>query len=119
MPPGVTSGVAYDRAMTRLAALSLVLALPASVARADTFDLTALDKRAHMATSYALTLSVDVVARRFELPRWQAALLGAATTIVVGTAKELVLDDDYDWGDQLANGIGITTATLVVFAFEL
>lgn len=91
----------------------------ASPAAADSFDLTDYDKKTHMAASYGLTLTVDVLAIHFDLPRWQAALLGAATTLVVGTTKELVLDEQYDWGDQLANSIGITSATVLVFAFRL
>lgn len=104
--------------MSRTVAAALSLSL-ASHAHADAFDLTAQDKQAHIAASYGITLTVDVVARRFELPRWQAVLLGAATAIVVGTTKELAFDDDYDWGDQLANGIGIAGATGLVLAFEL
>lgn len=102
-----------------IAALASLTISSGSLACADSFDLTAQDKQAHVAASYGITLTVDVVARRFELPRWQAVLLGAATAIVIGTTKELAFDDDYDWGDQLANGIGIAGATGLVLAFEL
>lgn len=103
-----------------LAAVAATLSMSlASHARADSFDLTAQDKQAHVAASYGITLTVDVIARRFELPRWQAVLIGAATAIVIGTTKELAFDTDYDWGDQLANGIGIAGATGLVLAFEL
>lgn len=103
--------------MTRASAVVVALAL-ATPARADSFDPRDVDKQAHMATSYALTFTTAVIARRFELPRWQAVLLGAAVTAVAGTVKELV-DDEYSWGDQLANTIGSGTAAAVVFTFRL
>lgn len=98
-------------------AVALALATPRD-GRADDFDLGDVDKQAHLAASYGLTLTGAVIARRFELPRWQAAALAAATTIVIATTKEL-LDDPYSWNDQLANAIGISTAVGVVFVFRL
>jgi VanZ family protein len=99
-------------------ALVLIAALAQPV-RADSFDPTDYDKIAHMSVSYSITLSVAVVARRFELERWQAAALGAATALVLGTAKELVHDDEFSWGDELANTIGAGGAVGLVFAFRL
>ena len=104
--------------MARAAAIVLVLGA-LSPARADGFDPRDVDKQAHMATSYAITFSVTVIARRFEVPRWQALALGAATTAVLGTFKELVIDDPYAWGDQLANTIGTGVAAVVVLAFRI
>ena len=101
----------------RLAAAALVLAL-GSPARADGFDLRDLDKQAHVAVSYGVTLSVATILRRYEVPRWQAVAIAAAVTIVIGTTKELI-DDPYSWGDQLANAIGTSTAGVVVFTFRL
>lgn len=98
----------------------VIALLLASPARADgPFDPRNYDKIAHATTSYALTLSIDVVARKLELPRWQAYLLGAAATALVGTTKELVFDSVYDWGDQLANGVGIAVATGFVVVVKL
>lgn len=103
----------------RAAALITALAVAAPApAAADDFDPRDLDKQAHMATSYAITLTAAVIARRFELPRWQAVLIGVGATAVIGTLKELV-DPPYSWGDQLANAIGSGTATAVVFTFRL
>ena len=101
----------------RLAPLAIVAAL-AQPARADDFDPRDVDKQAHMAVSYGLTLTVAVVARHYEVKRWQAVLLGVATALVLGTAKELS-DDPYSWGDQAANTIGAGTAAGVVFTFRL
>jgi VanZ family protein len=102
----------------RLAAVAALAAL-ALPARADSFDPTDYDKIAHVSVSYSITLSVAVVARRFELPRWQAAVLGAATALVLGTAKELVHDAEFSWGDELANTLGAGGAVGLVFAFRL
>ena len=99
----------------RSLALLAALATPAS---ADSFDLRDVDKQAHVATSYGITLTVATVASRYEVPRWQAVLLGVATTLVLGTTKELV-DEPYSWGDQAANALGASAAAVVVFAFEL
>jgi VanZ family protein len=91
----------------------------ASPARADDgFDPRDLDKQAHMAVGYAITLTTAVIARKLELPRWQAVAIGVAATAVLGTLKELV-DPPYSWGDQLANTIGSGMAAGVVFAFRL
>ena len=102
----------------RLAPLVVVAAL-VQPARADDFDPRDYDKIAHMSVSYGITLTVAVVARRYEMKRWQAVLLGAATALVLGTGKELIHDDHYDWGDQAANTIGAATAAGVVFTFRL
>ena len=91
------------------------LALPA---RADTFDLGDVDKQAHVAVSYGLTLSIAVVLRHHDLPRWQAVAIAAATTLVIGTAKELV-EPPYSWSDQLANTLGSAGAAVVVVSFRL
>ena len=102
----------------RAAAGVLALVLAAAPVRADSLDPRDVDKQAHMATSYGITFSVAVILRRFDVPRWQAVVIGAATTAVLGTVKELV-DDPYSWGDQLANTIGSATAVGVVFAFRI
>ena len=97
------------------AAVLAALALPA---RADTFDLGDVDKQAHVAVSYGLTLSVAVVLRHHDVPRWQAVAIAAATTLVIGTVKELV-DPPYSWNDQLANTLGSAGAAVVVVSFRL
>lgn len=96
----------------------LLIAALAQPASADSFDPRDVDKQAHMATSYGITFTVATIARHYDVARWKAVLLGAATTLVIGTTKELV-DDEYSWGDQLANTIGSGTAAIVVFSFRL
>jgi len=102
----------------RLASIAVVAAL-ALPARADSFDPRDYDKQTHMAVGYGLTLTIAIVARHYEVKRWQAVLLGAATTLLLGTAKELVHDETYSWGDQAANTIGAATAAGLVFTFRL
>lgn len=101
-----------------VASALLILAL-AAPARADDFSVRDVDKQAHMAVSYGMTLTGAVVARRFEVKRWQAVAIAAAATLTLGTFKELVLDDAYSWGDQLANGIGTGAAAALVLSFQL
>jgi VanZ family protein len=98
-----------------IVAIALLFAVPA---RGDSFDPGDLDKQTHMAASYGITFTVAMVARHYGVTRWKAVLLGAATTLVLGTAKELA-DEPYSWGDQLANTIGSGTAAIVVFSFRL
>ena len=104
--------------MNRAALVGLLaLATPAH-AGDDDFDLTNIRTQAHVVVSYSITFTTAVIARRFELARWKAVVLGVAATAVLGTIKELV-DDEFQWGDQLANTIGAGTATAIVFTFEL
>lgn len=98
---------------------ALVIAALALPARADSFDPTDYDKIAHMSVSYGITLTVAVVARHYEMKRWKAVLLGAATSLLLGTGKELVHDEEFSWGDEAANTIGVATAAGVVFTFRL
>ncbi len=97
----------------------LVVAALATSAHADDFDPRDYDKIAHMSVSYGIALTVAVVARRYEIKRWQAVLLGAATVLVLGTGKELGYDATYSWGDQAANTIGAAGAGGLVFTFRL
>ncbi len=75
--------------------------------------LTAVDKRAHLAVSMALTLTLAV---------WHVPILGACgVALALGLAKEI----GWDWwlgrgspelGDAVANVVGILTAFVVVSA---
>lgn len=102
----------------RLVTLLVVFCLvrPAS---ADDFDPRDYDKVAHMSVSYGITLSVAVVARRYEVTRWRAVVLGAVTALALGTTKELLLDTTFSWGDEAANAIGTAGAAGLVFTFRL
>jgi len=106
--------------MRRASVIAACLAA-ATPARADSHGLSLrdVDKQAHVAVSYGLTLTGAVVLRRYRVPRWQAVLIAAAATLALGTFKELVLDDPYSWGDQGANTIGAAAAAGLVLAFRL
>jgi hypothetical protein len=101
-----------------MAALAVCLALAPRPAAADDLDLGDLDKQAHVAVSYGLALTGQVVLRRYDVPRWQAAAIAAAATLALGTAKELV-DDRFSFADMGANVIGVGLSVGIVFAFEL
>lgn len=96
----------------------LVLTCPAH-AEADDWDLTAPDKVAHVSVSYGITLTLAVVARHYEVERWKAVLLGAATALAIGTSKELFHDDHFTWSEETANVIGTASAVGIVLAFRL
>lgn len=102
----------------RTAAVVALLALTGT-ARADDWDPMAPDKAAHISVSYGITLSVAVVARHYEMKRWQAVLLGAATSLVIGTSKELFVDDSFSWSDETADVVGTAGAVGFVLAFRL
>lgn len=104
--------------MLRITALAGALALAALPARADELDLGDLDKQAHIAVSYGLTLTGAAIARRYEVERWQAVALSAAATLALGLAKEVV-DDDFSPADMGANTLGVAGAAAVVLVFEL
>lgn len=113
-PPG------RDLRRTHLAALTVALALllAAPALRADELSLRDVDKQAHVAVSYGLTLTGAAILRRHEVPRWQAVAIAAAVTLTLGAAKELT-DEPFSVADQLANGLGAATAGVVVFSFDL
>lgn len=102
-----------------MTAVAACLSLAPRPASGDDLDLGDVDKQAHVAVSYGLALTGQVVLRRHRVPRWQAAAIAAAATLAFGTFKELVLDKPYSWGDQGANALGVGLAVGVVFAFDL
>ena len=77
------------------------------------------DKAAHAFGSYSLSLTTSLILRKLDVARWQAVLIGGASTLALGTFKELVLDERYSWLDQAANASGVAASTLFVFTFEL
>jgi VanZ family protein len=97
----------------------LAIAGAAPPAHAETFSLGDVDKQAHVAVSYGVTLTGAVIGTRYRLPRWQAVAVAAAATLVIATVKELVVDDAYSWPDQPANPIGAGAAAAVAFSFRL
>ena len=78
-----------------------------------------VDKVAHAAVSYSLTLTGALLLEKLELERWQAVLIAGGATLLIGLAKEYVIDDEASGGDLLADGLGIGVAAGMVFSFEL
>jgi len=63
--------------------------------------------------------SLPLLLRKLETPRWIAVAAASAFTLLVGTAKELFLDDEYEWSDQTANAVGVTASAIFVFTLAL
>lgn len=66
------------------------------------------DKNLHFATSMALTYTITstIMLTNPEISSKKAALIAAGTTILLGLAKESLIDDKFDSNDMLANGLG-------------
>ena len=78
------------------------------------------DKNLHVGTSLALTFAFTSVLL-LTYPKMnsrKAALLGAATTLLLGLAKESFYDDKFDWEDMGANVIGASMATVPFIVVE-
>ena len=95
--------------------LGLTLSTPGAAAD----ELWSQDKAAHVAGSYCLALTTTLVLRRFDVPRWLSVVIASATTLAVGTIKELAFDDRYSWLDQAANTTGVAASAGLVFTLEL
>ncbi len=100
-------------------AIALFVASGSRESRADSFDIGDIDKQAHVATSYGLTLTGAVVLQRFRVRRVASVLISVAATLALGTLKELVIDDRFSGGDEIANLIGAGSAAGIVFGFRL
>lgn len=71
-----------------------------------------------MTASYSLALTSTLLLEKSGLKRAPAVALASAITLIVGTAKELLIDETHSPGDQMANLIGTATSALTVFIFE-
>lgn len=106
-------------------AVALLLLWSATNAAADAKSLrpvladVGLDKKAHLAVSYGASLSLTLILRRFDVPRWMAITLASAATLAAASIKELVVDDKYSWGDQAANVAGTAVSAGFVLTLEL
>lgn len=79
------------------------------------------DKNLHLATSMALsfTLTSVIMLNNDKISSRKAALIAAGTTILLGLAKESVIDDKFDGEDMIANtlGAGVGTIPFIVIDF--
>src|SRR3989338_8540460 len=74
---------------------------------ADGFRLKNRDHQLHIAASYGIALtSTLLLENEADMRRLPAVLWASVFTILLGTAKELLIDDQYSSGDQTANLIG-------------
>jgi hypothetical protein len=104
------------RFATTLILFALLFSPPA---QADKFRLKSGDKQTHMLAGYGLSLTGTLLLeKKVGLPRWQSVLYASAFTMLVGTAKEFMVDKKYSAGDQWANLIGTAGSAAMVFTFE-
>ena len=66
----------------------------------DAFDTVGVDRFAHAGVSYIIN---DQLHRNCHFNRFWAA----ATTLAIGAAKELFVDDHFDRGDMAADAAGV------------
>jgi hypothetical protein len=109
----------FNNRCNRLAFCALALCWTVATRTASAESYWAHDKAAHFSASYGLSLSTTLILRKTELPRWLSVVIGCGGTLLLGTMKELVVDDGYSWGDQAANGAGAMTSAIFTFTFEL
>jgi len=91
---------------------------PVAQAR-DSFSLKSQDKQLHMAAAYGLALTSTLLMEKYGMRRAPAVLIASVGTMLIGTGKELLIDDHYSSGDQIGNAIGTTASAIVVFTFQL
>lgn len=84
----------------------------------DSFSFNQTDKLLHISSSYAFTFTTTKFLEK-KLPKWKSLLYAGIATMVIGTTKELMIDDHYSEGDQLGNIIGLAGATVVIISFDL
>ncbi|MGZ3711651.1 MAG: hypothetical protein ACXVBE_07835 [Bdellovibrionota bacterium] len=88
-------------------------------AKADEFRLKSGDKQTHMLAGYGLSLTGTLfLEKKVGLSRTQSVLYASLFTMLVGTAKEFLIDDKYSAGDQWGNLIGTAGSAAMVFTFE-
>ncbi len=96
---------------------ALLFFLFTSTAHADELRLKSQDKQLHIAAAYGLALTSTLLLEK-KLSRTESVLWASLFTILVGTAKELLVDDEYSAGDQWGNLIGTAGSAAMVFTFE-
>ena len=96
---------------------ALLLFLCSTAAQADELRLKSQDKQLHIAAAYGLALTSTLLLEK-KLTRAQSILWASVFTMLVGTAKELLIDDEYSAGDQWGNLIGTAGSAAMVFTFE-
>ena len=77
------------------------------------------DKNLHVTVAFASTLlGTEALLLTTDLKPKQALFITAATVLVLGFAKETLLDDKIDNGDLLANTIGVGLASVPFLIIE-
>lgn len=71
-----------------------------------------------MAAAYGSALTSTLLLEKYGVSRAWAVVAASLFTVALGTGKELLIDDAYSPGDQVANAIGIAGSAAMVFTFE-
>jgi VanZ family protein len=101
-------------------AAQFLAALPAppTLAAVET-DPIPTDKVAHAAVSYSLAFTGALLLEKLDLERWQAVTIAGGATLLLGLAKEYLIDPEASSSDVLADVVGVGLGAGVVFTFQL
>ena len=98
--------------------LILALMVPnGSYAEGEQFDITRSDHQGHVISSAAITVLGGVVFKQTGMDPGWAMVSAGLLTFALGATKELLIDDEYSSGDQMANGIGVISGVTIGIAF--
>lgn len=76
-------------------------------------------EKTHAAASYGFALTSTLIfEKELGFSRDRSILYAALTTLALGFAKEHMIDDHYDKDDMIANFLGVTTSSIVVWTFK-
>ncbi len=73
------------------------------------------DKALHASFSLVISMAAyDFYRKNTSLTDNQARLAALASTLAIGAAKE-ISDEEFDWGDMAANGLGASVGIMIRF----
>ena len=92
--------------------LLVCLGSPATLAESD--------KRLHAATAYGISFTTSQLVRHActSCTRYERALIGFTTTMILGIGKEFLIDEKPDGGDVIANGVGAGLGAIVSISID-
>ena len=78
-----------------------------------------LDKKLHIAVSYAATVTGALILQKFDVPSWLSITISGLATLAAGTVKEVLFDNRFSWADQGANAVGVGAGAVFVLVLEI
>lgn len=76
------------------------------------------DKIAHAGTSYVIHSLLYGIHKKLGMDQQSAAFFATVETLILGGAKEVLLDKTPDGEDMIANTVGVGISNLVVIGFD-